>query len=280
MKKTFTKMQGLANDFIIFDYRGENCDLTPPIIQQLADRNKGVGCDQILVIETPKNKAHAFHYRIFNADGSEVGQCGNGARCVARYAYDQQLVQQRQFKVSTISGEMTLMVQHDHQVTVNMGTPIFDPKAIPLSNNFQHTAITLNIDSQPLNLQTVSMGNPHAILFVPNITTAAVATLGPIISNHAAFPQRCNVSFAEIVNEHTIKLRVYERGAAETQACGSGACATMVAAQRTHQVTTQVEVILAGGKLDIQWQGQSDAPVLMTGPADYVFEGKLLMAAL
>ena len=277
MNKSFTKMQGLGNDFLVFDCTRDPCKFTPTSIRQLANRHFGVGCDQVLIIESTTSSEHAFHYRIFNADGSEVSQCGNGARCVARYAYDHQLVQQKHFKISTSQGEMILQLESDNQVTVDMGPPIFEPQNIPLAQNFNQSEINISVNESPITLHTVSMGNPHAILFVEDVTKAPVVEWGSVISIHEAFPEECNVSFAEIVDKNTIKLRVYERGVAETLACGSGACATMAVAHRTKQVATFVNVLLTGGTLQIRWKGGPTDPLFMTGTADYVFEGHLLL---
>jgi len=270
-------MQGLGNDFLIFDCTKDPFELNPETIRKLSDRHFGIGCDQILVIEPSASIEHALHYRIFNADGGEVAQCGNGARCIARYAYDHQLVKQPHFKISTTHGEMSLQLEANNQVTVNIGAPVFEPRQIPLSSAYQQSEFELAVKAETIKLHTVSLGNPHAVLFVDNVTTAPVDELGSLISTHAAFPDDCNVSFAEVVDLNTIKLRVYERGTAETLACGSGACATMVVAHHSQRVANSVKLNLTGGELYVRWEGGPTDPVLMTGPAEYVFKGQLLL---
>ena len=278
MNKMFTKMHGLGNDFLVFNCMNTPFELSPDDVKKLADRHFGVGCDQILVLEPPKNDTYAFHYRIFNANGSEVMQCGNGARCVARYAYDHKIVLQSTFKISTHQGEMSLQIKDNQQVTVNMGTPVFDPKRIPLSNQYQQAMISIKVGSQNFVIQTLSLGNPHAILMVTNLDQVPVEKLGAVLSKHSAFPEQCNIGFVEIVDPHRIKVRVYERGAAETLACGSGACAAMIAAYLSKKVEQTVQVELRGGTLTVVWKGGKEDPVLMTGPANYVFKGTILLS--
>lgn len=265
-------MQGLGNDFVVFDAINQRVDLTAGQYRMLADRHFGIGCDQILLIE-PARLAHTdFHYRIFNADGSEVEQCGNGARCFARFVVDKGLSRKRQIPVGTAAGRIVLSLEADGQVRVDMGVPILEPALIPFHAGARALTYPLELPQETLTISAVSMGNPHAVLRVESVATAPVAQLGPQIERHAAFPQRVNVGFMQWIDRQHIQLRVYERGAGETLACGTGACAAVVAGRLRGLLDAQVEVGLPGGKLVIEWQGE-DTPVLMSGPAEAVFEG-------
>jgi len=282
MKLRFSKMQGLGNDFVVIDAINQSVDvdniLSSGRIRTLADRHFGIGCDQLLLVESAQSELADFRYRIFNADGNEVSQCGNGARCFARFVRDHDLCAKDNITVETSGG--LLQLQHDEGglVTVAMGVPRFQPVEIP----FDATSVTesssgsymIGIDGTDYELGLVSVGNPHAVLQVDDVMVAPVATLGPKIEHHPCFPQRINAGFMEIVDRNRLRLRVYERGAGETLACGSGACAAVIVGQRRGLLEQRVLVELPGGNLFIQWQGE-DHPVMMTGPAVNVFEGEI-----
>ncbi|MCU7958957.1 MAG: diaminopimelate epimerase [gamma proteobacterium symbiont of Bathyaustriella thionipta] len=273
MNISFTKMHGLGNDFVVFDAINQNINLNSAQIKAIADRRFGVGCDQLLLVEKARNAETDFFYRIFNADGSEVEQCGNGARCFARFVADKGLTDKDCIPVGTASGNISLQLLQDGQVKVNMGMPRFNPADLPFHATLADD-YSLMVQGQEIRLQAVSMGNPHAIITVDDIHKAAVLTLGPQIENHPAFPQRVNVGFMQILDRSHISLRVWERGAGETLACGSGACAAAVAGIQAGLLDTQVEVQLPGGSLMISWQKQQTA-VFMSGPATSVFEGRI-----
>jgi len=278
----FTKMHGLGNDFIVIDAITNPVSLSADQIRFLADRNFGVGCDQLLLVEPSESEQADFRYRIFNADGGEVGQCGNGARCFARFVLDRGLTDKKDIVVETKSGCLTLRLDDAGLVTVEMGAPRFLPQDIPFDAPQQAERYTIEVAGEEYQIGAVSMGNPHAVLMVDNITTAPVDTLGPALEQHERFPQRANVGFMEIVDRSRIRLRVYERGTGETLACGSGACAAVVVGQRQGLLDDRVLVELAGGSLLIQWaendasdfQGQQPS-VSMTGPANRIFEGEI-----
>ncbi|SET19419.1 diaminopimelate epimerase [Thalassotalea agarivorans] len=270
----FSKMQGLGNDFMVLDNVTQNVFLSNDQIKRLADRNFGVGFDQLLVVEPPYDPDLDFHYRIFNADGSEVSQCGNGARCFARFVRLKGLTNKNKIRVSTASGKMTLFVERDGNVTVNMPVPIFEPSKVPFSAQKTEGTYILRSEEDTVFCGVVSMGNPHCVVTVDSVKTAPVETLGHALSHHERFPEQANVGFMEIVEPNFIKLRVYERGAAETLACGSGACAAVVVGQIQKKLAEQVTVELPGGKLKISWRGQGH-PVKMTGPAVHVFDGQM-----
>jgi diaminopimelate epimerase len=270
----FTKMHGLGNDFVVIDAITQGVTMTPELAQKLGDRRFGVGCDQILVVEPPNHPDVDFCYRIFNQDGSEVEQCGNGARCFAKFVRDRRLTGKHCIRVETASGIIELNVQRDHQIRVNMGAPILEPSAIPFMAEQQATRYSIDVDGEALNISVISMGNPHAVLQVDNISTSPVSTVGPTIENHSRFPQRVNVGFMQVLNRHEINLRVYERGAGETLACGTGACAAVVAGQLQDLLDSPVTVNLPGGSLIIEWSGD-DQPVMMTGPATTVYHGRI-----
>lgn len=270
----FTKMHGLGNDFVVIDGVRQHINLTTNAIKKLADRNLGIGCDQVLLIEPPSDKNIDFNYRIFNCDGSEVEQCGNGARCMGRYIADQQLSGKKTVLLQTKNRIMEVTTKPKNLVTANMGTPIFTPEEIPFISQQQDKLYSIEAGSQSFEIAALSVGNPHAVIQVENVETAAVAELGPMIQTHDQFPESVNVGFMQIIDRHNIKLRVYERGVGETQACGSGACAAAVAAIKQDLVESKVNLQLLGGKLSIEWPGE-DQPILMTGPAETVFHGKI-----
>ncbi len=281
MRLVFTKMQGAGNDFVVVDSFSSPISLTSAQIKKIANRNFGVGCDQLLIVEKTNLLNVDFKYRIFNADGGEVEQCGNGARCFVRFVRAKGLTQKNEITVETASGLITLTLCDNNQVTVNMGAPIFEPSKIPfLTEKRQKTyALQPNIhavagDAIKIDICAVSMGNPHAVSIVDDLETADVTTLGPQIESHASFPQRVNAGFMQILNPHEIKLRVYERGAGETLSCGTGACAAVVSGIQLGLLQTPVLVHTRGGKLSINWAGEGQ-PVMMTGDAEIVFDGQI-----
>lgn len=267
-------MQGLGNDFVVIDAYSQAVSLTSAQIKQIADRHFGVGCDQLLVVEKPRNPSADFRYRIFNADGGEVEQCGNGARCFVRFVHDKKLTEKSQICVETASGIIYPKLEDNGLVTVDMGAPRFEPAEIPFVADKLAETYPLKLGNEVITISSVSMGNPHAVQIVPNIDTAAVESQGPLIENHERFPQRVNAGFMQILDEHHIKLRVFERGAGETLACGTGACAAAVAGIQLGKLQSPVTVSMRGGQLSIAWQGKSTS-VMMTGPAVTVFEGQL-----
>ena len=270
----FTKMHGLGNDFVVIDAVSQAVTLSAAQIALLAHRRLGVGCDQVLLVEAPHLGGVDFRYRIYNADGGEVEQCGNGARCFARFVRDKGLTDKQRIRVETAAGIIELQVQPNDQVTVNMGEPRFEPAQIPFEAEAPAAQYTLEVAGQALRIGAVSMGNPHAVLRVTDVASAAVASLGPAIEAHPRFPRRVNVGFMQIVDRGHIKLRVFERGVGETLACGTGACAAVVVGRQQGELDAQVEVDLPGGRLHIDWGGQGQ-PVWMTGPAVSVFEGSI-----
>ncbi|HEY9037249.1 MAG TPA: diaminopimelate epimerase [Pseudomonadales bacterium] len=272
----FTKMHGLGNDFVVIDLISQHVDLEEKHIRQIADRHFGIGCDQVLVVEAPHNPDVDFRYRIYNADGGEVEQCGNGARCFAKFVRDKKLTRKTDIRVETSSGIIDLHITQNHLVRVMMGVPVLNPADIPFRAEAEAETYALPVDGWPATIGAVSMGNPHAVLFFDDISKAPVDTLGPKIETHVDFPNRTNVGFAQIINAEEINLRVWERGCGETLACGTGACAAVVAAQLQGKVGQRVKVNLPGGHLWIDWQGRGH-PVTMTGPATTVFEGSILL---
>ncbi|MCG8383613.1 MAG: diaminopimelate epimerase [Gammaproteobacteria bacterium] len=274
MQLLFTKMQGLGNDFIVINALKNAFSLAPERIQKLADRHTGVGFDQLLVVEPPSVPEAEFNYRIFNADGREVEQCGNGARCFARYVTEKKLTSSRDIPVKTNTGLITLRCLDNGWVLVDMGLPILTPERIPFIADEQAVSYRIRVDSQTLDVSAVSMGNPHVVLTVEDVESAPLETLGPVLESHVRFPQRVNVGFMQIVSSEQIKLRVYERGVGETRACGSGACAAVVAGRLQGRLNDTVNVDLIGGRLVITWPGRS-TPVTMTGPAEFVYEGSI-----
>lgn len=274
MKLRFTKMQGIGNDFVVFDAMRQRVELTPEIVRRYADRRFGIGCDQILLVEPPQLPGTDFHYRIFNADGSEVEQCGNGARCFARFVRDQGLTDKDTIPVGTAAGRIQLHVESDGQVRVDMGRPELRPDRIPFVAEAQADAYAIEVAGQTLTIGAVSMGNPHAVLLVDDLDSAPVAELGPLLESHPRFPQRVNVGFMQILSPQHVRLRVYERGAGETLACGTGACAAVVSGQLRGHLSGPTRVSLPGGDLVIEWAGPAHS-VWMTGPATPVFQGEI-----
>ena len=274
MKLKFTKMHGLGNDFVVLDGVRQNITLTPAQLRFLADRNFGVGCDQILLVEKPGQAGVDFRYRIFNADGSEVEQCGNGARCFVRFVHEQGLTKKREIKVETKSGIISPRLEADGNVTVDMGKPVFAPDRIPFVSPTDAVIQPLQVGDQEVAITAVSMGNPHAVQVVEDVDTAPVAIQGPMIESHPRFPQRVNAGFLQVVDRHSVRLRVYERGAGETLACGTGACAAVVAGISRDLLDSPVRVSTRGGELSIAWNGPG-TPVHMTGPAVTVFSGEI-----
>ena len=274
MKLRFSKMHGLGNDFVVIDAIRQQVDLTPERVRFLADRGFGVGCDQLPVVERAQQAGVDFRYRIFNADGGEVEQCGNGARCFVRFVIEQGLTDKREIRVETKSGVITLSAQDDGQVTVNMGVPVFEPARIPFQSDSDAFVQPLDVAGAPVAITAVSMGNPHAVQVVADADAAPVGMQGPLIESHPRFPARVNAGFMQVADPHHIRLRVYERGAGETLACGTGACAAVVAGIVRNLLESPVHVSTRGGELNIAWAGEG-APVFMTGPAVTVFEADI-----
>lgn len=270
----FSKMQGLGNDFMVVDNLTQNVFFSKEKITQLADRNFGVGFDQMLLVEPPYDPDQDFHYRIFNADGSEVSQCGNGARCFARFVKMKGLINRNKITVSTKNGKMILYLENDGQVTVNMGKPRFEPADIPMKANKAENTYLIRAGEHTVMCGAVSMGNPHIVTIVDDVETAPVETLGPLLEQHERFPEGVNVGFMQVVSAKHIKLRVFERGSGETLACGSGACAAAVIGQLQGKLAKDVRVDLLGGSLKVRWQGK-DNVVKMTGAAVHVFDGSI-----
>lgn len=286
MKLHFTKMHGAGNDFVVLDGIATPIDFTPEQWRAIADRHFGVGADQLLLVERSTRPDIDFRYRIFNHDGGEVEQCGNGARCFVKFVTDRGLTDKRTIRVEVMNGIATLTMQPDGQVTVDMGAPVFEaarlpfvPDALPTRVEGRDTQHALQINGRTAWLSTVSMGNPHAVQVVDDAEAFPVLEDGPLIESHAVFPRRVNAGFMEIADRHAIRLRVYERGAGETLACGTGACAAVVAGIRRGLLDSPVKVTTHGGDLTIAWAGEGE-PVMMTGPATTVFEGTLDLDAL
>lgn len=274
MRLRFSKMHGLGNDFIVIDGVSQKVRLSTDKIRQLSDRHFGIGCDQLLLVEAPENPTADFRYRIFNCDGSEVENCGNGARCFAIFVRDRNLTGKKHITVETAGGLIELSINDDDNVTVNMGIPTLSPSDIPFNADFQASTYTLDLGDQVLDISAVSMGNPHAVTVVDDTASARVHELGPKIEHHPRFPQRVNAGFMQIISANEINLRVYERGAGETLACGTGACAAVVAGRLRQLLGEEIKVNLPGGSLTIRWEGAGQ-PVIMTGPATTVFHGQV-----
>jgi diaminopimelate epimerase len=274
MKIRFTKMHGLGNDFVVLDAINQNFVPTPEQARWLADRHFGIGCDQLLVVEKTDTPGVDFRYRIFNADGGEVEQCGNGARCFVRFVHEQGLTQKREIRVETKCGIIAPRLEADGQVTVDMGAPRFLPAEIPFDSATDAVVQPLMVGDATIDISVVSMGNPHAVQVVADVDAAPVTQLGPLIEAHPRFPRRVNAGFMQIVDRHAIRLRVYERGAGETLACGTGACAAVVAGIRRGLLDSPVRVATRGGELSIAWGG-ANSPVMMTGPATTVFTAEI-----
>ncbi len=270
----FSKMHGLGNDFMVVDCITQNVFFSPDLIRRLADRNTGVGFDQLLVVEAPYDPESDFHYRIFNADGSEVEQCGNGARCFARFVRMKGLTNKHTINVSTKKGKMVLYIEDGDMVTVNMGEPVFDPGKIPFKAKQVEKTYILRAGEHTLFCGAVSMGNPHVVTAVSEINEMDMDTLGPLLESHERFPERVNAGFMQLLSRHEINLRVYERGAGETQACGSGACGAVAVGIHQGILDEEVTVHLPGGDLEIRWKGVGH-PLYMTGSATYVYDGQL-----
>ncbi len=274
MALNFTKMHGLGNDFVVIDAIRQRVQLSSNQCRRISDRRLGIGCDQILLVEPARDATTDFYYRIYNADGSEVEQCGNGARCFARFVREKGLANKDILNVGTLSGNIRLFLEGDDQVRVNMGPPILEPSHIPFQAQEQATAYPIEVNGEMLQIGAVSMGNPHAVLLVADTQAAPVLHLGPALEHHPRFPQRVNVGFMQIVNREHIRLRVFERGTGETSACGTGACAAVVTGVVQGILYHRVRVSLPGGDLMIKWEGNQE-PVWMSGPAATVFEGRI-----
>jgi len=273
MNLKFTKMHGAGNDFVVLDGVRQKIALSPEQLRLLTDRHFGVGCDQILLVEKAQRPEADFRYRIFNADGGEVEQCGNGARCFVRFVHDRKLTPKREIVVETKGGLITPRLENDGRVTVNMGAPIFDAALIPFDGSGA-VSEPLEVAGEILDISAVSMGNPHAVQVVEDVECAPVEKLGPLIEHHPRFPNRVNAGFMQVMDHRHVRLRVYERGSGETLSCGTGACAAVVAGIRRGLLDSPVSVATRGGLLTIAWNGEGE-PVLMTGPAISVFEGEI-----
>jgi diaminopimelate epimerase len=274
MEYQFTKMHGIGNDFVVFDTFTQSLTLSPEKVRHIADRQFGIGCDQILLLEPSQIKDADVHYRIFNADGGEVAQCGNGARCAAVYLKEKGLVTKSEIIAETGGGQLVLSLDDNNLVTVNMGIPEFEPANIPLAVDTRSEQYQLKIGGDEITFGAVSMGNPHAVLFVDDVDTAPVNVIGPAVQLSDLFPESVNVGFIQPLNNQAFRLRVYERGSGETLACGSGACAAMVIACQQGYLEGTIDAELRGGHLTLRWAGEGE-PVFMTGPATTVFEGKI-----
>lgn len=274
MATRFTKMHGLGNDFVVFDAIHQSLLLTPEQIRHIANRRFGIGCDQVLVVEAATQPGVDFRYRIYNADGGEVEQCGNGARCFARFVRDKGLTDKDEIAVETRSGIIYPRIRADDAVTVNMGVPQFEPKDVPFDAPAREPSYSLDLDGEHVDIGVVSMGNPHAVQVVSDVDMARVAEQGPRIQQHARFPQQANAGYMQVLDRGHIRLRVYERGVGETLACGTGACAAVAVGRQMGLLDDRVAVELPGGRLDIAWEGEGQ-PVYMTGPAVSVFEGEI-----
>ncbi len=275
MKVPFTKMHGLGNDFVVFDFTNESYALSQQQAADIADRHFGVGCDQILIVEKSVRPEIDFKYRILNADGGEVSQCGNGARCFAKFVHDQGLTDNNPIMVETLNGDLVL--EHNREtglIQVNMGIPNFNPDQVPILTDSQEPTYTLNVDGEEIEFSALSIGNPHAVIQVNNTELAPVDSLGPALQSDKFFPEQVNVGFMQINDQQNFSLRVFERGSGETIACGSGACAAAVAGMQLGLLENSVTAHLRGGDLQIQWEG-SNQPVMMTGPATTVYTGEI-----
>ena len=270
----FTKMHGQGNDFVVLDGVRQAVSLTPAQVRFIADRHRGVGCDQLLLVEPPASKENDFRYRIFNADGGEVEQCGNGARCFARYVLDEGLTSKREIRVETAAGVIAPRIEDSGRITVDMGAPRFEPRAVPFLAEETQLLYEIRVAGLPLQVSVLSMGNPHAVQVVEDVDRAPVATQGPLIERHPSFPNRVNAGYMQPLARDHVKLRVWERGAGETLACGTGACAAVVAGVRLGLLDREVRVTTRGGDLFIRWPG-ADAAVMMTGDAVRVFDGEI-----
>ena len=274
MKLKFTKMHGLGNDFMVIDGIHQSVTLSSEQVARWADRHLGIGFDQLLLVEKPQSTSAQFKYRIFNADGQEVAQCGNGARCFARFVREKNLTDLDVVAVETNAGQLRLRIIDNQRVEVNMGVPSFEPRLIPLDAPHRQDQYQLDIDGQTIHFSALSIGNPHAVIQVDDVQQAPVETLGPRLESHPLFPQRVNVGFMQIIDRTNFKLRVFERGVGETQACGSGACAAMAAGRQLDLLDAHATAQLKGGELQLHWSGEGQ-PVMMTGPTALVYEGEI-----
>jgi len=274
MRIAFTKMHGAGNDFVVFDGTAQTIPVTSQKIRRLSDRHYGIGCDQVLLVEKPTTTDADFRYRIFNADGEEVEQCGNGARCFVQFVRDKRLTTKNAIAVETAGGMIYPRIEPDGTASVNMGVPRFDPDDVPFTAEARKPVYDLDVDGSVLQVSVLSMGNPHAVQLVTDVDAAPVNTQGPRIERHVRFPRRVNAGYMQIVDRQHIRLRVYERGAGETLACGSGACAAVVTGRQRGLLDDKVEVQLPGGKLHVSWTGEGK-PVWLSGPAVTVFEGSI-----
>ena len=270
----FTKMHGAGNDFVMLDGVRQKIELSPEQLRLLADRHFGVGCDQILIIEKTERKEADFRYRIYNSDGGEVEQCGNGARCFMRFVHDQKLTSKREIVVETRGGLISPRLEQDGRVMVNMGAPVFEPALVPFDGGSGAVSEPLLVAGESLTISALSMGNPHAVQVADDVERAPVERLGPLIEHHPRFPKRVNAGFMQVMDRHSIRLRVYERGAGETLSCGTGACAAAVAGIRRGLLDSPVSVATRGGVLTVSWEGAGQ-PVQMIGPAITVFTGEI-----
>ncbi|MDQ7913834.1 diaminopimelate epimerase [Pseudomonas sp. 102515] len=274
MQLRFTKMHGLGNDFMVLDLISQHAHIQPKHVRLWGDRKTGVGFDQLLIVETPSTPDVDFRYRIFNADGSEVEQCGNGARCFARFVFDKRLTVKKQIRVETRGGIIELLLKSDGQVRVDMGAPRLQAAEIPFIAETETLSHAVQVEGETVELAVVSMGNPHGVLRVADVDQAPVLTLGPKLECHPRFPQKANIGFLQIIDAQRARLRVWERGVGETRACGTGACAAAVAGIRQGWLKSPVSIELPGGLLNIEWDGVGQS-VLMTGPATRVYEGQV-----
>lgn len=268
-------MQSLGNDFVVIDGVRQRANINPAMAHRIADRHTGIGCDQILIAEkTEQVNGADFNFRIFNADGSEVGQCGNGARCFARFLHDENLSDSDCITIKTQTGVMQLRCNSDDTISVNMGVPVFEPNEIPMRAEQREKMYSLDIAGETIEICVLAIGNPHAVQIVEDVNAIDVPTIGALIENHPRFPERVNAGYMQVLNRNAVKLRVFERGVGETRACGSGACAAAMAGQTLGYLDESVKVSLPGGDLQVEWQGEQQ-PVWLTGPATTVFKGNI-----
>ena len=267
-------MHGLGNDFVVIDAVTQNINLSAAVVRRIADRHLGIGCDQVLIVEPPSSTDIDFNYRIFNSDGSEVEQCGNGARCLARFVRDRKLSGKESIRVKTMNRIIGLSINKDNTISVDMGIPQFEPKDLPFEAECRSASYAIDLGDQTVAIAAISMGNPHAVMFVDDIDSAPVSTIGSQIEKHYRFPNKVNVGFVEVVNRRHVKLRVHERGSGETRACGSGACAAAVATIQKGLVDSPVTVALTGGTLSINWPGEGHS-LIMSGQAITSFHGQI-----
>ena len=276
MKLAFTKMHGAGNDFVIVDGVTQAVNLNTNHLRRLADRHRGIGCDQILMVTPPDSPDADFRYHVFNADGSRAGQCGNGARCVGRFLREKRLTRQREILLQTDDDSLTLLLTEDGRIFAGLGAPRFAPAEVPFQANETQDQYTLDVQGQSLSIGALSMGNPHAILMVDDCDAAPVSTLGPLLEAHTRFPERVNVGFMQVQSRGEVKLRVFERGVGETDACGSGACAAAVHGMKLGLLDEEVSVSLPGGKLSVSWPSMGDR-VWLGGPTATVFNGTVTL---